>query len=106
MKYRFKFGRGQKVIISDNKTFDDLGYAILKKYGITPEHLYSFRFSNGECTTSAMPFGFFGGFDDGMGTVPIETKLKDRKMEIGEVLILAYDYASDWEKKIKLDGFE
>lgn len=39
MKYRFEFGRGQKVIISDNKTFDDLGYAILKKYGITPEHL-------------------------------------------------------------------
>lgn len=39
MKYRFEFGRGQKVIINDNKTFDDLGYAILKKVGITPEHL-------------------------------------------------------------------
>ena len=46
MKYCFKSGRGKKVIISGNETFEGLGYEMLKAYHIEPEHLYSFEFSN------------------------------------------------------------
>ena len=41
-----------------------------------------------------------------MGNVSIETRIKDRKLEIGEEMMLVYDYSGDWRKKIKLDGIE
>lgn len=103
MKYRFKFGRGNKVVLNDNKTFADLGFAILDIFGINPEHLFNFEFANGESTDSVTPFGTVVG---GSGNVSILSKLKDRKMEIGETLVLVYDYSGNWEKRIKLDGFE
>ena len=103
MKYRFKFGRGKKVVVSENDTFETLGFKVLKEYHISPEHLFSFEFENGDMTDSASPLG---SISDGMGNVSIETKIKDRKMEIGEILTLVYDYSSDWRKKVKLDGME
>ena len=103
MKYRFKFGRGKKVVISGNDTFETLGFKVLKGYHISPEHLFSFEFENGDMTDSASPLG---PINDGMGNVSIETRIKDRKMEIGEALTLVYDYSSDWRKKVKLDGME
>ena len=103
MKYRFKSGRGKKVVISGNETFEKLGYEMLKAYHIQPEHLYCFEFSNGDVTDSASPLG---PINDGMSNVSIETKIKDRKMEIGEEMVLVYDYSGDWRKKVKLDGIE
>ena len=102
MKYRFKFGRGKKVIISGNTTFESLGYKILRDYGIHPEHLYNFVFANGDITNSSSPLG---PIDNGIGNVSIETKIKDRELEIGEEMMLEYD-SGDWTRKIKLDGIE
>jgi len=102
MKYRFKSGRGKKVVISENETFERLGYEMLREYNITPNHLYWFEFANGDMTNSASPLG---PMNDGMGKVSIETKIKDRKLEIGEEMSLVYD-SGDWKKKVKLDGIE
>ena len=55
MKYCFKSGRGKKVVISGNETFEKPGYEMLKAYHIQPEHLYCFEFSNGDVTDSASP---------------------------------------------------
>ena len=103
MKYHFKFGHGKKVIINGNETFETLGYKILKEYGISSEHLFCFEFSNGDATNSASPLG---PINDRLGNVSIETKIKDRNVEIGEVMTLVYDYSGDWAKKIKLDAIE
>lgn len=103
MKYRFKFGRNKKVIISGNESFETLGYKILKEFNIRPEHIYCFEFSNGDVTNCASPLG---PMSDGMGKVSIEMKIKDRKMEIGEEMMLVYGPSDDWKKKIKLDGIE
>ena len=91
------------MVISGNETFEKLGYEMLKAYGIEPYHLYCFEFANGDMTDSASPLG---PINDGMGNVSIETKIKDRKLEIGEEMILVYDYSGDWRKKVKLDGIE
>ena len=103
MKYRFKSGRGKKVVISGYETFEKLGYEMLRQYHIDPDHLFCFEFANGDVTDSASPLG---PINDGMGNVSIETKIKDRKLEIGEELILVYDYSSDCRRKVKLDGIE
>ena len=103
MKYRFKFGRGKKVTISGNESFETLGYEILHEYHIRPEHIYCFEFANGDATNCASPLG---PMNDDMGNVSIETKIKDRKMEIGEEIMLVYGPSDDWKKKIKLDGIE
>lgn len=76
---------------------------MLRQYHIDPEHLYCFEFANGDVTNSAAPFG---AIDDWMSNVSIKTKIKDRKLEIGEEMILVYDYSRDWRKKIKLDKIE
>ena len=76
---------------------------MLRQYHIVPEHLYCFEFANGDITNSAAPFGTI---DDWMSNVSIKTKIKDRKLEIGEEMILVYDYSRDWRKKIKLDKIE
>lgn len=76
---------------------------MLRQYHIDPEHLYCFEFANGDITNSAAPFGTI---DDWMSNVSIKTKIKDRKLEIGEEMILVYDYSRDWRKKIKLDKIE
>ena len=103
MRYCFKFGRGKKVIISGNETFEFLGFKVLKEYHISPEHLFCFEFDNGDVTDSASPLG---PINDGMGNVSIETKINDRNIEIGEAITLVYDYSSDWRKKITLAGIE
>ena len=103
MKYHFKSGRGKKVVINGNDTFERLGYEMLRQYHIDPEHLYCLEFVNGDVTNSAAPFGTI---DDWMSNVSIKTKIKDRKLEIGEEMILVYDYSRDWRKKIKLDKIE
>lgn len=84
MKYSFKFGRGKKVIISGSESFETLGYGILREYHIRPEHIYCFNFANGDMTNCATPLG---PINDGIGNVSIETKIKDRKMEIGEEMM-------------------
>lgn len=61
------------------------------------------NFSNGDVTDLASPLG---PINDGMSNVSIETKIKDRKVEIGEKMVLVYDYSGDWRKKVKLDGIE
>ena len=103
MKYHFKSGRGKKVVINGNDTFEKLGYEMLRQYHIDPEHLYCFEFANGDVTNSAAPIGTI---DEWMSNVSIKTKIKDRKLEIGEEMILVYDYSRDWRKKIKLDKIE
>lgn len=103
MKYHFKSGRGKKVVINGNDTFEKLGYEMLRQYHIDPEHLYCFEFANGDVTNSAASIGTI---DDWMSNVSIKTKIKDRKLEIGEEMILVYDYSRDWRKKIKLDKIE
>ena len=100
MKYLFKFGRGKKVIVNGTDSFELLGLKALKEYRISPEHLFSFEFENGDMTDSASPLG---PISDGMGNVSIETKIKDREMKIGESLTLVYDYSSNWSKKITLE---
>ena len=73
---------------------------VLKEYHISPEHLFSFEFDNGDMTDSASPLG---PISDGMGNVSIETKISERKMQVGETITLVYDYSSNWRKKIKLE---
>ena len=98
MKYHFRAGRGKNIIISDTKTFEDLGFAILKEYHITPDHLFMFEFANGEETNSATLHGPMDDYRD----VRIDSKLKSRKMEVGETMTFIYDYSSDWSRKVKL----
>lgn len=98
MKYHFKVGRGKNITVDGDETFEDLGFKILIEYDIHPDHLFLFEFSNGEETNSASPFGPFDDYRD----VAIDSKIKDRNMEIGEVMVLVYDYARDWTRKVKL----
>ena len=79
MKYHFRVGRGKNVIVDGNTTFEELGFAILREYQMVPDHLFLFEFSNGDNTDSACPFG---PMHDGLGNVPIETKIRDRRMAI------------------------
>ena len=98
MKYHFKVGRGKTIILNDTDTFTDLGFAILKKYRIWPDHLFMFEFENGEATNSATPLGPFNDYRE----VSIEAKLKSRHLVIGEVMTLIYDYSSDWTRNVTL----
>ena len=98
MKYHFKVGRGKNIIVNGDETFEDLGLKILAEYHIFPDHLFLFTFSNGEETNSASPFGPFDDYRD----VAIDSKIKRRKMEVGEVMTFVYDYARDWTRKVKL----
>ncbi|MBR6268256.1 MAG: hypothetical protein IKR28_08010 [Selenomonadaceae bacterium] len=99
MKYHFRAGREKNVTISENETFETLGFMILEAYKIYPDHLFLFEFENGDFTDSASPLG---PMNDGIGNVPIETKIKDRNMEIGEEMKFVYDFSSNWSRKVKL----
>lgn len=99
MKYHFRAGRGKNIIISGNETFEELGIKILEEYDIVPDHLFMFEFANGDATDSASPFG---PINDGLGNVSIEMKIKDRNMDVGEIMTLIYDYSSNWTRKVKL----
>ena len=99
MKYHFRVGRGKNIIVSGNETFEDLGFKILSEYGIEPDHLFLFEFANGDNTESASPFG---PMHDGLGNVPIETKIKNRKMAVGETMTMVYDFSGNWTRKVKL----
>ena len=101
MKYHFRAGRGKNIIIDGNDTFVELGFMILREYHIVPDHLFCFEFSNGDSTDSASPFGAFPD-GMGMGNVSIETKIKDRKMDVGEEMTFVYDYSGDWTRKVRL----
>lgn len=103
MKYHFKFGRGKKIIISGNESFESLGFQILEEYNINPDHLFCFEFANGDSTDSASPLG---AMHDGNGNVSIETKIKNRKMEIGEQMTFVYDFGKNWTRNITLDKIE
>ena len=78
MQYHFRVGRGKNIIISDTKTFEDLGLAILRGYNIIPYHLFVFVFSNGDETNSASPLGYMDDYRD----VQIDSKLKSRMLEV------------------------
>lgn len=99
MRYHFRAGRGKNIIVDGAATFAELGFAILKEYQIIPDHLFMFQFSNGDTTDSACPLG---PIDDGLGNVSIEMKIKDRKMDVGEIMTFVYDYSRDWSRKVKL----
>lgn len=99
MKYHFRAGRGKDIIISGNETFEELGFKILREYHIDPDHLFMFEFANGDATDSASPFG---PMNDGLGNVSIETKIKNRKMNVGETMTMVYDYSGNWTRKVKL----
>ena len=100
MKYRFDIGEGKKVIISGDETFESLGYEILREYGIKPDQLDRFMFADGDITNSISQLE-----QKGIGIVSIKTKIKDRKLEIGEDMILAYK-SPGWAKKATLEGIE
>ena len=99
MKYHFRAGRGKNIIISGSETFEELGIKLLEEYNIVPDHLFMFEFANGDATNSASPFG---PVNDGLGNVSIEMKIKDRNMDVGEIMTLVYDYSSNWTRKVKL----
>ena len=99
MKYHFRVGRGKNIMISGDETFEVLGFRILREYRIDPDHLFMFEFANGDATDSASPFG---PINDGLGNVSIEMKIKDRKIDVGEIMTLVYDYSSSWTRKVKL----
>lgn len=99
MKYHFRAGRGKNIIIDGDATFEELGFAILREYGIMPDHLFMFEFSNGDATDSASPFG---PINDGLGNISIEMKIKDRDMDAGETMTFVYDYSGNWSRKVKL----
>ena len=98
MKYHFRVGRGKNIIINDTKTFEDLGFAILKEFRMFPDHLFMFEFENGEATNSATPLGPMNDYRE----VRIDMKMKDRHLDIGDVLTFIYDYSSDWSRKVTL----
>lgn len=99
MKYHFRVGRGKNIIVDGDTTFEELGFAILREYQIIPDHLFLFEFSNGDNTDSACPFG---PMNDGLGNVSVETKIKNRRMDIGEIMTFVYDFSRDWSRKVKL----
>lgn len=99
MKYHFRAGRGKNIIISSNETFEALGFKILEEYDIIPDHLFMFEFANGDATDAASPFG---PMHDGLGNVPVEMKIEDRKMNVGETMTFVYDLAREWSRKVKL----
>lgn len=98
MKYHFRVGRGKNIIVNGDETFEKLGLKILAEYKIDPDHLFLFEFSNGEATNSASPMGPFDDYRE----VAIDSKIKSRKLQVGEVMTLVYDYARDWSRKVKL----
>ena len=59
---------------------------------------FMFEFANGEETNSATPLGPMDDYRD----VRIDSKLKSRKMEVGDTMTFIYDYSSDWSRKVKL----
>lgn len=99
MQYHFRAGRGKNIIIDGDDTFEELGFRILAEYEIMPDHLFLFEFSNGDSTDSASPFG---PMNDGLGNISIETKIKNRKMDVGETMTFVYDFSRDWSRKVKL----
>ncbi len=99
MKYHFKAGRVKNIIVDGDATFEELGFAILEEYQIIPNHLFLFQFSNGDTTDSACPFG---PMNDGLGNIPIEMKIRDRNMDVGETMTFVYDFSRDWSRKVKL----
>ncbi len=99
MKYHFRVGRGKNIIIDGDATFRDLGLEILGEYGIMPDHLFLFEFSNGDATDSASPFGLM---NDGLGNISVGMKIKNRKMDVGETMTFVYDFSRDWSRKVKL----
>ena len=102
MKYYFKVGRMKPIKLSGNDSFEALGSAILDAYHIEQDHLFMFRFSNGDETNSASPFGPMDDYRE----VSIEAKIKNRNLQVGEDLIFEYDYSSDWKRKVKLVKIE
>lgn len=98
MKYYFKAGRAKSVAVDENDTFENLGFAILEAYHINSDHLFMFTFSNGEKTNSASPFGSMDDYRD----VLIDSPIKRRGMEVGEVMTMEYDYGSNWTRKVRL----
>ena len=98
MKYHFKVGRAKDIIISDSKTFENLGFEILKEYKKYPDHLFMFVFANGEETNSCSPFGPMEDDRD----VRIDMPIKNRKIEVGEIMTFIYDYSCEWTRKVTL----
>lgn len=99
MNYYFRVGNGKSIIVDEDTTFMELGFAILKEYRIIPDHLFMFEFANGDATDSACPLG---PMNDGLGDISIELTIKERNMDVGEIMTFVYDYARDWSRKIKL----
>ena len=98
MKYHFKVGRGKTIVVDESDTFEQLGFVILESYHIDSDHLFMFVFSNGEETNSATPFGPMDDYRD----VSIDAPIKSRKMKVGEIMTMEYDYGSNWKRKVKL----
>lgn len=61
--------------------------------------MFLLEFLNGDNTDSACPFG---AMNDGLGNVSIETNIKNRRMDIGEIMTFVYDFSRDWLRKVKL----
>ena len=98
MKYHFKVGRLKTIIVDENDTFEKLGNLILKAYHIDIDHAFLFVFSNGEETNSGTLFGPMDDYRD----VAIDSQIKNRKMVVGEVITMEYNYFSNWKRKVKL----
>ena len=98
MKYHFKVGRAKSVVLDENDTFEKLGFAILDAYHIDSDHLFMFTFSNGDETNSVSPFGPMDDYRD----VDMDSPIKSRQMEVGEVMTMLYDYGANWTRKVKL----
>ena len=98
MKYHFKVGRAKNLVLDENDTFADLGFAVLDAYHIDSDHLFMFTFSNGDETNSVCPFGSMQDYRD----VDADSPIKSRQMEVGEVMTMEYDYGSTWTRKVKL----
>ena len=102
MVYTFKVGRSKTVKMKANQTFNDLCLAILKAYNMYPDHIFYLIFENGEYSESSTPLGSMSG----TGEVSLNTRLKDRKLQIGETITFAYNPSYEWTRKVKLIEIE
>ena len=98
MNYVFKVGRKNLIRLKATDTFEKLCFSILSLYKIDPDHIFYLQFENGDESDSGTPLGPI----DGTGNFSLKTKLKNREMHPGEIILFTYDPSTEWSRQEKL----
>ena len=74
-----------------------LGYSVLASFESLANHLFNIRYND-----DLYEIVFEDAFEDEAVIDPIETKLSDLKLSVGDILMMVYDYGAGWEFEIEL----